>query len=70
MGQLAKLLDYVETHDGVTVLEAFSELRICSLHSRLAELRRLGINFEDSWETTPGGARVVRHRLNSKVAYG
>lgn len=73
MSQLARLLNYLESHDGITVLEAFQELKICCLHKRIAELSpkvaRMGYIIEDEWETTSGGARVVRHRLNH-VAYG
>lgn len=73
MSQKSKLFDYLLTHDGISVLEAFSELKICCLHKRLSELEPelagRGYVLDDTWETTPGGARVVRHRL-AKVAYG
>lgn len=73
MTQKAKLLAYLQTHDGVTVLEGFQELRICCLHKRLAELEpvlaQLGYILNDEWETTSGGARVVRHRLE-RIAIG
>lgn len=73
MTQKAKLLTYMQTHDGVTVLEAFQELHICCLHKRISELKpvlaQMGYILNDEWETTSGGARVVRHRLE-RVALG
>lgn len=74
MTQNARLLSFLETHpDGITVLEAFSELKICCLHKRLSELEPtlagMGYVIDDKWEKTPGGARVVRHRL-VRIAYG
>ena len=73
MTQNSRILAYLETHDGLTVLEAFSELRVCCLHKRLSELQpviaKMGYILDDEWETTAGGARVVRHRL-SRVVLG
>lgn len=71
--QVQRLFDYMQTHDGVSVLEAFQELKICCLHKRIAEMVPLaakqGFIVDDQWETTSGGARVVRHRLE-RVAVG
>jgi hypothetical protein len=73
MGQKAKLLSYLQTHDGITVLEAAYDLKVFCLHKRLSELEpvltQMGYILNDEWETTSGGARVVRHRLE-RIAIG
>ena len=73
MTQNARLLTYLEAHDGITVLEAAYELQIFCLHKRLSELQpllaRMGYVLNDEWETTTGHKRVVRHRLEN-IAYG
>jgi len=70
--QNARLLCYLESHEsGITIFEAMFELGIGCLHKRLSELQpiitKMGYILDDEWETTPGGARVVRHRL-SRIA--
>lgn len=72
--QNAKLIDYLQTHsEGVTIFSAMFELGIGCLHKRLSEISpkvaKLGYIIEDEWEKTPGGARVVRHRL-TRINYG
>jgi len=68
MSQNAKLLTYLESHDGITQLESFNTLGICRLSERIRELERFYL-IEHQPEKTQSGARVIRYRLN-KVAYG
>ena len=61
--QNARLLCWLQSHDGVTTLEAMSNLKCCRLSQRIIELERLGFTFSRTNETTPHGAHVVRYRL-------
>lgn len=73
MSQNAKLLVYLETHDGLTQLEAFNALGICRLSERVREItplvERMGQLIDHDPERTASGARVIRYRL-LRVAYG
>ena len=69
MTQNARLLNWLESHDGVTQLEAFTMLGCCRLSERIRELERLGIPIDHEPEKTPSGARVIRYRL-THIAYG
>ena len=69
MTQKSRLLDYLQTHDGITTLEASDELRICRLSERARELERLGFLIDHEPERTASGARVIRYRLQ-RIAYG
>ena len=65
MKQLSRLLSYLETHNGLSQLEAFNALGICRLSERIRELESLGYVLEHRPEKTPGGARVIRYVLVS-----
>ena len=69
MTQNARLLNYLESHDGVTQLEAFNGLGCCRLSERVRELERQGFLISHEPERTAGGARVVRYRLE-RIAHG
>ena len=63
IGQLARLLTYLQEHDGITQLEAFYALGICRLSERVRELERLRYSINHTPERTVSGARVIRYRL-------
>ena len=63
MTQNAKLLNWLETHDGVTTAEATDNMRLFRLSERIRELQRLGYNISHTPEMTSTGARVIRYRL-------
>jgi len=69
MSQNGRLLSYLESHGGITTLEAMEQLRILRLSQRIIELERLGFIIEHTPEMTPGGARVMRYSL-LRVAVG
>ena len=69
MTQNARLLAYLEAHDGLTQLESFNALGICRLSERVRELEALGILIDHQPERTPAGARVIRYSLLG-VPYG
>lgn len=71
MTQNDRLLDWLEHHpEGITTLTAMEQLRILRLSQRVIELERQGVLIDHDPEKTPGGARVIRYRLNNRVAYG
>ena len=69
MTQNTRILTYLETHDGLSQLEAFNALGCCRLSERIRELERLGFLIDHEPEKTAGGARVIRYRLQ-RIAYG
>lgn len=70
MKQNARLVAYLESHRaGITQLEAFNTLGICRLSERIREIEAQDYLIDHEPEKTPGGARVIRYRLQ-RVAYG
>ena len=63
IGQLARLLTYLQEHDGITQLEAFYALGICRLSERARELEQHNYLISRAPERTVSGARVIRYRL-------
>lgn len=45
MTQTEKIMEYMKTHDGITSMEAFRELNITRLASRIHDLRRAGVDI-------------------------
>ena len=68
MSQCAKLLAYLEAHDGISTLEAMEQLRICRLSERIRELERHGIVIEHEPDRS-NNARFIRYKL-LRIAYG
>jgi hypothetical protein len=69
MTQNAKLLAYLESHDGITTFEATLNLGICRLSERVREIERLGFNISHDPETV-NGHHFIRYRLVEHYAYG
>lgn len=63
MTQNARLLNWLETHDGITTAEATAALKCYRLSERIREIETLGFKISHTPETTDGGARVIRYRL-------
>ena len=61
--QRARVLDYLKTHDGLTVMEAVTEMSIMSLPKRIEELRKAGHNISMDYKTTQSGARYGVYTL-------
>jgi len=55
--QRARVLAYLQTHDGLTVREAVTELNIMSLPKRIEELRKAGNRIKTTYKYTKSGAR-------------
>ena len=65
--QNIRILEYLETHDGITHFEAEDHLGICRLASRITDLRKLGYAFDTEWVNVKNRwgepCRVKRYRL-------
>ena len=61
--QRARVLDYLKTHEGLTVKEAVTEMSIMSLPKRIEELRKAGHNITMNYKTAPSGARYGVYTL-------
>jgi hypothetical protein len=67
MGQREKILDYLDRHpEGITPMEAFSELRITKLATRISELIDMGFAFDKTLESHKNAegntVRYMRYR--------
>ena len=69
MTQNAKLLNWLESHDGISTFEATLNLGICRLSERVRELERVGCDIDHDPETT-NGHRIIRYRLRNRFAVG
>jgi hypothetical protein len=67
--QNGMILNWLESHDGITTFEATLNLGVCRISERIREIERLGFLIEHEPERTANGARVVRYKL-VRVAYG
>ena len=61
--QRARVLDYLKTHDGLTVREAVTELSIMSLPKRIEELRKAGHPITITYRVTKTGSRYGVYAL-------
>ena len=63
INQRARVLNWLQTHDGLTVREAVTELNIMSLPRRIMELRRAGNKITMTYRTTPNGTKYGVYTL-------
>ena len=69
MTQNARLLNWLESHDGgISTLEAMEKLRICRLSERIREIERLGFLIDHERDSSLN-AHFVRYRL-LRIPYG
>ena len=61
--QRARVLDYLKTHEGLTVMEAVSDMGILSLPKRIEELRKAGHPITLTYRVTKSGARYGVYAL-------
>ncbi len=65
--QAARILDYMEKHNGITQFEAIRDLGVMRLASRISELRKRGVPIEDKIVTVKNRfeeeCRVKRYSL-------
>lgn len=49
--QIKRILEYMQTHDGISQYDAIKEISVMRLASRICDMRRLGYNISDKWVT-------------------
>lgn len=62
MNQYEKILQYINDFGSISPMEAFSDLGITKLATRISEMRRDGIEFNQRMETS-------KNRYGEKVNY-
>lgn len=61
--QTQRVLEYMQTHDGITTEEAVVALNIWSLARRIKDLREQGHRIETVWVKHPEGYRYGIYKL-------
>lgn len=62
MNQYERILRYINDYGSISPMEAFADLGITKLATRISEMRADGIDFEQKWETR-------KNRYGDKVRY-
>lgn len=62
MTQGEKIIDYIQKFGSITPMEAFSDLGITKLATRISELKQQGVEFEQKFERRP-------NRFGENVCY-
>jgi len=62
MNQWEKILRYINDYGSISPMEAFNDLGITKLATRISEMRADGIDFNQEWETR-------KNRYGEKVRY-
>ena len=47
--QIARIVKYLESHDGITGYEAIKHISVMRLASRICDMRKLGYNITTKW---------------------
>ena len=64
--QVQKVIRYMERNGGITTMQAYTDLGITRLASRIHEIKRLGISIESQSVTVPtrdGKTTVTRYKI-------
>ena len=62
MTQYERILGYINEFGSISPMEAFNDLGITKLSTRISEMRADGIEFNQTWETR-------KNRFGEKVRY-
>ena len=62
MNQYERILQYISDYGSISPYEAFADLGITKLSTRISEMRADGIDFNQEWE-------VRKNRYGEKVRY-
>ena len=47
--QIKRIVEYLNTHDGITQYEAIKNISVMRLASRICDMKRLGYVIRDEW---------------------
>lgn len=71
MNQYEKILQYIIDFGSISPMEAFSDLGITKLATRISEMRKDGIEFEQKWECSKNRygqhVRYMRYSMGKKI---
>ena len=62
MTQHEKIANYIKRFGSITPMDAFADLGITKLATRISEMRRMGIEIRDEWTRT-------KNRFGERVEY-
>ena len=62
MNQYERIIDYINRFGSISPMEAFNDLGITKLSTRISEMRADGLAFDQGWETR-------KNRFGEKVRY-
>ena len=62
MTQYERIIDYIYQFGSISPMEAFADLGITKLSTRISEMRADGLDFHQEWE-------VRKNRYGEKVRY-
>lgn len=60
--QQEKIIKYIQDYGSISPFEAFADLGITKLATRISEMKRMGITFKQKYEST-------KNRYGEKVRY-
>lgn len=60
--QKEKIIKYIQDYGSISPFEAFADLGITKLATRISEMKRMGITFKQKYEST-------KNRYGEKVRY-
>lgn len=71
MNQWEKIIQYINDFGSISPMEAFSDLGITKLATRISEMRKDGIEFEQKWECSKNrygqSVRYMRYSMGKKI---
>ena len=71
MNQWEKIIQYINDFGSISPMEAFSDLGITKLATRISEMRKDGIEFEQKWECSKNRyvqpVRYMRYSMGKKI---
>ncbi len=69
MNKKEEILQYMKEHGSISERDAYRDLHITSLRSRISELRAMGINIDDEYYMDErNGSRYKRYFLREETS--
>lgn len=66
-GQHKQILNYIQEYGSITPFQAFADLGITKLATRIGELQKQGYSFNKTWETSKNRyGKTVRYMRYSQ----
>ena len=62
MTQADRIVDYINRFGSITPMQAFRDLGVTKLATRISEMRQEGVRFDQEWQTS-------KNRFGEEVRY-